>query len=104
MAKGLHNTYMATLFGHFYAKSLFGERKLVHNIYGNPNSPQADKLFFPNLYKACQYHFLIGPNIVVINFLMNKDRGVVTNLSILLMSMSHNSKLINATIMISFSA
>jgi hypothetical protein len=43
---------MTTLFGSFGAKSLFGGGKLVHNIYGNPNSPRADKLFFLNLFKV----------------------------------------------------
>jgi hypothetical protein len=39
MDKGLQNTYMATLFEKFGAKSLSGGGKLVHNIYENPNSP-----------------------------------------------------------------
>jgi hypothetical protein len=42
---------MAALFGNFGTKSLFGGGKFIHSIYGNPNSLQADKLFFPNLYK-----------------------------------------------------
>jgi hypothetical protein len=44
MDNGLQITYMAALFGSFGAKSLYGGGKLVSNIYGNPNSPQADKL------------------------------------------------------------
>jgi hypothetical protein len=42
---------MVAVFGSFGAKSLSGGRKLVNNIYGNPNSPRVDKLFFLNLYK-----------------------------------------------------
>jgi hypothetical protein len=42
----LQNAYMAALFVSFGAKSLSGGGKLVHNIYGNPNSPRADKQFF----------------------------------------------------------
>jgi hypothetical protein len=38
-ANGLQNAYMAALFWNFGAKSFSGGRKLVHNIYGNPNSP-----------------------------------------------------------------
>jgi hypothetical protein len=44
---------------------------------------------------SCQYHLLIGSIIVVI---MNKNNGIMKNLSILSKSMSHNSMLINATI------
>jgi hypothetical protein len=40
---------MAATFGSFGAKRLSVGEKLIHNIYGNPNSPQAVKLFFPNL-------------------------------------------------------
>jgi hypothetical protein len=40
---------MTSLFGSFGGKSLFGAGKFVHNMNGNPNSPQADKIFFPNL-------------------------------------------------------
>jgi hypothetical protein len=40
---GLQNAYMTTLFGSFGAKSLYNGGKLVYNIYGNPNSPSADK-------------------------------------------------------------
>ena len=51
----LQNVYMTTLFVSFGAKSLSNGGMFVCNIYGNPNSPQADKLFFPNLYKL---HYL----------------------------------------------
>jgi hypothetical protein len=47
----LQNAYMATLFVSFGVKSLSNGGIFVCNIYGNPHSPQADKLFFPNLYK-----------------------------------------------------
>jgi hypothetical protein len=30
---------MAAFFGSFDTKNLSGGKKLVHNIYGNPNSP-----------------------------------------------------------------
>jgi hypothetical protein len=50
---------MAVLFGSFGAKSLSGGGKLVSNIYGNPNSLQADKLFFLNLYKVCNLYTLM---------------------------------------------
>ena len=46
------NVYMIDLFGNFGAKSLYSGGKLVCNIYGNPNSPQANKIFFLNLYKV----------------------------------------------------
>jgi hypothetical protein len=38
-ANGLQKAYLVALIGNFGTKSLFGEKKLVHNIYGNPNSP-----------------------------------------------------------------
>jgi hypothetical protein len=50
--------FMATLFESFGTKSLFGEGKLVNNIYGNPNFPRADKLFFLNLYKIYNLYIL----------------------------------------------
>jgi hypothetical protein len=59
MDKGLQNVYMVALFGSFGAKSLSGGEKLVHNIYGNPNSPRANKLFFLNLYKVYNLYILI---------------------------------------------
>jgi hypothetical protein len=40
-----------SIFVSFGAKSLFSGGKFVHDIYGNPNSPQEDKFFFQNLYK-----------------------------------------------------
>jgi hypothetical protein len=52
MDKGLQNVYMAALFGSFGAKSLSSGGKLVRNVYGIPNSPQADKLSFLNLHKV----------------------------------------------------
>jgi hypothetical protein len=50
---------MAALFGSFGAKSLSSGGKFVCNIYGNPNSPQADKLFFLNLYKVYNLYILM---------------------------------------------
>jgi hypothetical protein len=63
MDKGLQNVYMVVLIGSFGAKSLSSGGKLVRNIYGNPNSPRADKLFFLNLYKVYNLYTLIpkGP-------------------------------------------
>jgi hypothetical protein len=60
MDKGLQNVYMVALFGSFGAKSLFSGGKLVHNIYGNPNSHRADKLFFLNLYKVFNLYILMN--------------------------------------------
>jgi hypothetical protein len=51
--------FMATLFESFGTKSLFGGGKFVYNINGNPNSPQANKLFFPNLYKFENLYILM---------------------------------------------
>jgi hypothetical protein len=49
---------MAILFGSFGAKSLSnGGEKFIYNINGKPNSLQANKLFFPNLYKSIIYKF-----------------------------------------------
>jgi hypothetical protein len=56
--KGLQNAYKAALFGSFVVKSLSGGGKLVYNIYGNPNSPRADKLLFLNLYKVYNFDIL----------------------------------------------
>jgi hypothetical protein len=47
----LQNAYMTTHFVSFGTKSLSSGGKFVHNIYVNPNSPWADKFFYPNLYK-----------------------------------------------------
>jgi hypothetical protein len=58
-ANGLQNAYMAALFGSFGVKSLSTVGKFVHNIYGNPNSPQADKLSFLNLYKVYNLYILM---------------------------------------------
>jgi hypothetical protein len=38
---------MATPFVNFGAESLTSGEKFVHDIRGNPNSLQVDKLFFP---------------------------------------------------------
>jgi hypothetical protein len=55
--------------------SLLGGGKFVHNnIYGNPNSPQADKFFFPNLYKL---HYLY----ILMDFYLVLLRRVCTNFS-----------------------
>jgi hypothetical protein len=66
MDKGLQNVYMAALFGSFGAKSLSNRGKLVHNIYGNPNSPRADKLFFLNLYKVYNLYILMDFYLVLL--------------------------------------
>jgi hypothetical protein len=58
--KGLQNVYMAALFGSFGAKILSSGGKIVHNIYGNPNSCRADKLFFLNLYKVYNLYILMN--------------------------------------------
>jgi hypothetical protein len=50
---------METLFGSFGAKSLSNRRKVVHNIYGNPNSRRVNKLFFLNLYKVYNLYILM---------------------------------------------
>jgi hypothetical protein len=42
---------MAALFMGFGANSLSGGRKFVQDIYGNPNSPRADKQFFIKIFK-----------------------------------------------------
>jgi hypothetical protein len=55
----LQNAYMATLFGSFVDESLSGLEKFVCNSCGNPNSPQADKLSFPNLYKLHYLYILM---------------------------------------------
>jgi hypothetical protein len=55
----LQNTYMAILFRSFGIKSLSDGGKLVRNIYGNPNSPRANKPFFPNLYKVYNLYILM---------------------------------------------
>jgi hypothetical protein len=43
---------MATPFVSFDAKSLANGQRFVHNINGNSNSLEEDKIFFPNLYKS----------------------------------------------------
>ena len=45
---GLQNAYKTTLFKNFGAKRLFSNR-FVYTINKNPNSPQENKIFFPNL-------------------------------------------------------
>jgi hypothetical protein len=45
----LLNAYITILFVSFGAKSMAYEQKFVDNIIRNPNSPQENKLFFPNL-------------------------------------------------------
>jgi hypothetical protein len=54
---------MATPFG---AKSLSGGRKLVCNIYGNPNFLSTDKLFFLNLYKVYNLYILMDFYLVLL--------------------------------------
>jgi hypothetical protein len=44
----------------FGTKILSSGRKLVRNIYGNPNSPQADKHFFLNLFKVYNLYICNG--------------------------------------------
>jgi hypothetical protein len=65
-ANGLQNVYMAALFGSFCAKNLSNGRKLVRNIYGNPSSSQADKLFFFNLYKIYNLYILMNFYLVLL--------------------------------------
>jgi hypothetical protein len=50
---------MVALFVNFGAKGLFGGGKFVHDIDGNPNSPQEDKLFFPKLYELYNLYILV---------------------------------------------
>jgi hypothetical protein len=50
---------MATLLKSFGTKSLSGGGILICNIYRNPNSPQTDKLLFPNLYKVYNLYILM---------------------------------------------
>jgi hypothetical protein len=59
MDMGLQNIYMVVLFGSFGAKSLSGGKKLVRNIYGNPNSHRVDKFFFLKLYKVLNLYILM---------------------------------------------
>jgi hypothetical protein len=58
-ANNLQNSYMVVCFVSFGTKSLFDRRKFVHNINGNPNSPQVNTLFFPNLYKVHNMYILM---------------------------------------------
>ena len=46
---------MATLFVTLGNKILSGGQKFVYDIYGYPNSPQADKLFFSKLIQTPQF-------------------------------------------------
>jgi hypothetical protein len=55
-ANGLQNTCMARSIG---TKSLYGGGKFVYNMNGNPNSPQIDKISFPNKYKFYNFYILI---------------------------------------------
>jgi hypothetical protein len=50
---------MAILFGRFGGQKFFDGKKLVSDIYGNPNSPKADKLFISNLYKIYNLYILM---------------------------------------------
>jgi hypothetical protein len=50
----------------FGVKILSGGGKFVHNICGNLNSRQADKLFFPNLYKLHNLFILIDFYLVLL--------------------------------------
>jgi hypothetical protein len=50
---------MTTLFVSFGAKSLSNGAKFIQDENGNPNSPQEDKLSFPNLYKLHNLYFLM---------------------------------------------
>ena len=58
MDNSLQNAYMVTLFGRFGTKRLSNKGKLVLNIYENPNSPRAEKNFFPNLYEVYNLYIL----------------------------------------------
>jgi hypothetical protein len=57
-SNNLQNAYVAALFVSFDAKSLSNGRKFIQDKNGNPNSPQANKLFFPNVYKLYNFYFL----------------------------------------------
>jgi hypothetical protein len=57
---------MTALYVSFDTKSLFGEGKFVHNIYGNPNSSRADKILFPNLYKLHNLYILMDFYLVLL--------------------------------------
>jgi hypothetical protein len=61
----------------FDAKSLFGGRKFVHNIYGNPNLPRVDKLFFPNLYKLHNLYILMDFYIVFLREVCPNPTAIV---------------------------
>jgi hypothetical protein len=50
----------------FDVKCFSGGEEFVHNIYGNPNSHQEDKLFFPNLYKLHNFHILMDFYLVLL--------------------------------------
>jgi hypothetical protein len=49
---------MATLFLWVLALRVCWVGKSLSTIYGNPNSPQVDKLLFPNLYKLHNFYTL----------------------------------------------
>jgi hypothetical protein len=60
LANALQNAYMAPLLVNFASKNLFSVGKFVHNFNGDSNSPRADKLFFPNLYKSHNLYILLN--------------------------------------------
>jgi hypothetical protein len=50
---------MVALFVDFGTKNLANEQKFIHNINENPNSPQREKFFFPNLHKLHNLNILM---------------------------------------------
>jgi hypothetical protein len=58
-AGGVGKCLHGSTFGSFGAKNLSDGRKFLCNINGNPNAPQANKLFFPNLHKVHNLYILI---------------------------------------------
>lgn len=56
-SNNFQNVYVVALFASFDAKSLYNGRKFIEDKNGNPNSPQTNKLFFPNSYKLHNFIF-----------------------------------------------
>jgi hypothetical protein len=65
MDNNLQNAYMAILFENFGVETLSDGGKFVRNIYGNPNFPRVDKLFFPNLYKIYNLYILMDFHLIL---------------------------------------
>jgi hypothetical protein len=62
----LQNVYMAALFVSFGGKCLSDGRIFVQDIYGKPNSPWANKILFPNLYKLYNLYILMDFYLIVL--------------------------------------